>query len=158
MALVILAPPGRVTAQEDKFQLTLNVLSGYYYRDITSGEATTIYMEITNTGNQAITGIRLTSDNPKGWDISLKPDSIVYLGAGSSQTIDMSVTAPSGTERGEYTLTIIAEASQTRAATSTVLRVQNTYSIWLWIGAGLAVLVICAFVIVFLRFGRDQHH
>lgn len=155
IALVILVPSGLATAQVDRFELSLNVLPGYYYREITPGEESTIYLEIRNTGNQAVTDIGLVSDNPEGWNVVLNPDSIDYLGVSSSQSIDVSVTAPSGTGRGDYTLTFIAEASQTRTATSTVVNVVSSLSIWVWVGIGLAVLLIAAFVIIFLRFGRD---
>lgn len=154
-AIAILAPSGRITAQGDKVDLVLTMMPGFYYREITPGEESALYLEIRNGGTQAITDIRLISDNPKEWDIALKPDSIGYLGAGSSQTIDVRVTAPPGTERGEYTLTIIAEASQTRTATSTVVRVKSASSFWPWIGGGLAIFLIAAFVIIFLRLGRD---
>ncbi len=155
MILMILVPAGQAAAQENSFQLSLNVLPGYYYREITPGQESTLYLEINNTGNQAVTDIRLSSDKPAGWNVSLSPESIAYLGAGSSQSIDVSVTAPSGTERGDYTLTIIAQASQTRTATSTVVHVVSSLSVWLWVGIGLAVLLIAAFAFIFLRFGRD---
>ncbi|MFC1961862.1 NEW3 domain-containing protein [Chloroflexota bacterium] len=154
-ALVALAPLGQITAQGDRYELLLSVLPGYYYREITPGEENTLYLEIRNTGNQPITDIGLISDHPEGWDVGVRPDSVDYLGADSSQTIDLSVMAPTGTERGEYTLTLIAEASQTRTATSMVLRVESSSSFWLWIGGGVAALVIAAFVFIFLRFGRD---
>jgi len=158
IALMALVPAGLVAAQEDDLQISLNVLPGYYYQDITPGQESTIYLELRNVGNQAVTDINLitvATNNLKGWSIGLNPESIAYLGAGSSQSIDVSVTAPPGTGRGDYTLTIIAEASQTRTATSTVVNVVSSLSVWLWVGVGLAVLLIAAFVIIFLRFGRD---
>jgi uncharacterized membrane protein len=155
LALLALVPAGQAAAQQERFELSLNVLPGYYYREITPGQETTLYLEIMNTGNQAINDIRLTSDNPKEWKVDLSPESIAYLGAGSSQSIDVTVTAPPGAGRGDYTLTIIAQASQTRTATSTVVHVVSSLSVWLWVGVGLAVLLIAAFVIIFLRFGRD---
>jgi uncharacterized membrane protein len=158
IALLVLVPAGQATAQQDSFQLSLNVLPGYYYWEITPGQETTIYLEISNTGSQAVTDIKLTTvtpDNLEGWTIGLNPKSIASLGAGSSQTIDVTLTAPPGTARGDYTLTFIAEAGQTRTVTSTTVNVVNSLSVWLWVGVGLAVLLIAAFVIIFLRFGRD---
>jgi uncharacterized membrane protein len=158
IALLILVPAGQAAAQENSFQLSLNVLPGYYYWEITPGQETTIYLEIVNTGNQAITDIKLTTVTPnnlEGWSIGLNPESIASLGAGSSQTIDVTVTAPPGTERGDYTLTFIAEAGQTRTVTSTTVNVVNSLSVWLWVGIGLAILLIAAFVFIFLRYGRD---
>jgi uncharacterized membrane protein len=157
-ALVALAPAGQAAAQGESFQLSLNVLPGYYYWEITPGQETTIYLEIRNTGSQAVTDIKLTTVTPnnlEGWSIGLNPKSIASLGAGSSQTIDVTLTAPPGTARGDYTLTFIAEAGQTRTITSTTVNVVNSLTVWLWVGVGLAVLLIAAFVFIFLRYGRD---
>jgi len=158
IALMVLAPAGLAAAQENSFQLSLNVLPGYYYWEVTPGQENTIYLEIKNIGSQAVTDITLitvTPNNLEDWSIGLNPESIAYLGAGSSQTIDVTLTAPPGTARGDYTLTFIAEAGQTRTVTTTTVNVVNSLSVWLWVGVGLAILLIAAFVFIFLRFGRD---
>ena len=154
-ACMAFIPLCRASAQEARFELVLNVLPGYYYREIIPGEESTLYLEIRNNGNQAVTDISLISDAPRGWDVSLGPESIDHLSSGSSRTVKVRVTAPAGTGRGEYTLTLIAEASQASTATSLVLCVESAFSLWLWIAAGLAALVIATFVIVFLRLRRD---
>ena len=87
--------------------------------------------------------------------MDFKPDNIGYLGAGSSQTIDVKVIPGHDTDRGEYNLTFIAEANETRTATSTMLRVETGSSFWLWVGLSVAALVIAGFVAIFLRFGRQ---
>jgi len=153
--LIILAFPSRILAQGDKVELTLRLLPGYYYIEIIPGESETLYLEIENSGNKAITNIRLSSDKPKGWIVDFRPESIGYLGAGSHQAIDVNVVADPDTDKGEYTLTLIAEADQTRAVTSSVLRVENAFSVWQWVGLGVGVLVIAAFVILYRRFSRE---
>jgi len=155
VGLMILASPSRILAQDDKFELTLRLLPGYYYVEITPGENKTLYLEIENSGNKAITNIRLYSDKPKEWIVDFRPESIDYLGASSHQAIDVNVIADPDTDKGEYTLTMIAEADQTRTITSTVLRVENAFSLWQWVGLGIGALVIAGFVILFRRFGRE---
>jgi len=153
--LIILAFPSRILAQGDKVELTLRLLPGYYYIEIIPGESETLYLEIENSGNKAITNIRLSSDKPKGWIVDFRPESIGYLGAGSHQAIDVNVVADPDTDKGEYTLTLIAEADQTRAVTSSVLRVENAFSVWQWVGLGIGVLVVAGSVILYRRFGRE---
>ena len=155
VTVIMITAPGQLAGQGDKVELVLRILPGHYYREIVPEEETTLYMEIRNAGDQVITDIRLIADNPEGWTISIKPDHISYLSPGSSKTIDVSVMAPPETKRGDYTLSLIAEASQTRTVTTTVLQVEKGYSLWLWIGGGLAALVIAAFVMIYLRFGRE---
>ena len=155
VGLMILAFPSQILAQGDRVELTLRLLPGYYYIEIIPGENKTLYLEIENSGNKAITNIRLFSDKPKGWIVDFRPESIGYLGAGSHQAIDVNVVADPDTEKGEYTLTLIAEADQTRTVTSTVLRVENAFSLWQWVGLGIGALVIVGFVILYRRFGRE---
>jgi len=154
-SIMLLVPPAVLFAQEAKVDLSLRMLSEYYYKEVTPGEDNTLFMEIRNNGNKEITNIRFDSDKPQGWVVDFNPDSISYLSAGSSQTVDVNVIPSRDTGRGEYNLTFLAEANETRAATSTMLRVETGPSFWLWVGIGLAALVIAGFVIIYRRFGRQ---
>jgi len=153
--LACLVSPAVLLAQEAKVDLSLRMLPDYYYKEVAPGEDNALFMEIRNNGNKEITNIRFDSDKPEGWVVDFKPDSISYLGAGSSQTVDVKVIPSRDTGRGEYNLTFIAEANETRTATSTMLRVENGSSFWLWVGLGVAALVIAGFVIIYRRFGRQ---
>ncbi len=155
VGLMSLAFSSQILAQGDGVELTLRLLPGCYYIEIIPGENETLYLEIENSGNKAITNIRLFSDKPKGWIVDFRPESIDHLAAGNHQAIDVNVLAAPGTDKGEYTLTLIAEADQTRTVTSTVLRVENAFSLWLWIGLGVGVLVVAGFIILYRRFGRE---
>jgi len=155
VGLMILAFPSQILAQGDRVELTLRLLPRYYYIEIIPGENKTLYLEIENSGNKAITNIRLFSDKPKGWIVDFRPESIGHLGAGNHQVIDVNVVADPDTDKGEYTLTLIAEADQTRTVTSTVLRVENAFSLWQWVGLGMGALVIAGFAILYRRFGRE---
>lgn len=155
VGLMLLAFPSQMLAQGDRVELTLRLLPRYYYIEIIPGENKTLYLEIENSGNKAITNIRLFSDKPKGWIVDFKPESIGHLGAGNHQAIDVNVVAAPDIDKGEYTLTLIAEADQTRTVTSTVLLVENAFSVWQWVGLGMGALVIAGFAILYRRFGRE---
>ncbi len=151
---MILAFPSQILAQGDRVELTLRLLPRYYYIEIIPGENKTLYLEIENSGNKAITNIRLFSDKPPGWIVDFRPEFIGHLGAGNHKAIDVNVVADPDTDKGKYTLTLIAEADQTRTVTSTVLRVENAFSLWQWVGLGMGALVIAGFIILYRRFGR----
>jgi uncharacterized membrane protein len=155
VGLMILAFPSQLLAQGDRVELTLRLLPRYCYIEIIPGENKTLYLEIENSGNKAITNIRLFSDKPKGWIVDFEPESIGHLSAGNHQAIDVNVVADPDTDKGEYTLTLIAEADQTRTVTSTVLHVENAFPLWQWVGLGLGALVIAGFAILYRRFGRE---
>ena len=155
--LVFLGSPVVLFAQEgqeDKVDLSLRLLPEYYYREVIPGEENILYMEVRNNGDKEITNIVFASDNPKGWVVDFKPGSVNHLTSGSQQTVDVSVIPSRDTGRGKYHLAFLAEANETRTALSTVLRVENTASYWLWIGIGIVCIVIIGFIFVYLRFGK----
>ena len=147
--------PGMVLAQEEKTDLALRLIPGDYYKKVTPGDENILYLEIHNTGNKPITNIRLSSVEPEAWIVKFKPMSIDYLSAGSFQTVDVNIKPASDTARGEYQVSLIAEANETRKVMSTFLRVESVTSLWLWVGAAVAALVVAGFIIVFMRFGRQ---
>ena len=152
--LVFLGSPAALLAQENRVDLSLRLLSGYYYSEVTPGEDNTLYAEVRNNGNRVITNIIFDSDNPEGWTVDFEPGSIEFLGVNSHQTVDVNVIPPRDSSSGDYNLTFLAEADQTRTATSVRLRVEDGFSFWMWVGIGVAVLVFVGFVFVFRRFGR----
>ncbi|MBI2853489.1 MAG: hypothetical protein HYX87_01030 [Chloroflexi bacterium] len=143
-----------VLAQENKVDLTIRLLSEYY-KELAPGENVLLFMEVKNNGNTAISNIRFNASAPQGWQTSFVPDSISHLSAGSSQAVDVHIVPGRNTSKGDATITLLAEADQTRAVTSTFLRVKGGISLWLWVGAGIGALVLAGFIIVFLRFGRE---
>jgi len=152
--LMLAALPGQILAQDNKVELTLRLLPGHYYSEITLEESETLYLEIKNSGDEAITNIELFSDKPEGWTVDFEPESIDYLAADSHQSIDVRVIADADTVKDDYTLTLIAEADQTRAVTTTVLRVEDAFAPWRWVGLGVGALIIVLFVVLYRRFGR----
>jgi uncharacterized membrane protein len=156
MGLVsLLAAPLVVAAQVEKTDLSLYILPEYYYREITPGEDNTVYMEVRNNGDADVTDIVFTADAPEGWQVSFDPAMIAAMASGSSQTVDITVVPPVGEGRDNYRLTVIAEAAETRTVTSFTLSIEEGFSYWVWVGAGLAALVITGFIVVYRRFGHS---
>ncbi len=96
-----------------------------------------------------------SSYKPEGWVVEFKPGKIDYLAAGSSQTIDVNIKPPAQTAKGQYTVSLIAEASETRQVMNMTKMVETSKTVWLWVGAGLGVVVIAAFTLIFMRYGRQ---
>ena len=147
--------PWPILAQAEKTDLTLRLVSDSYYSRITAGEDKTIFLEIGNTGNKAVTNIRLYADLPEGWSVEFRPGLIDYLGPGSFQTVDVVIRPVSDATKGEYTVALIADANETRRVTSIFVRVESASLFWVWVGAGVAALVAAGFIIIFMRFGRQ---
>ena len=150
-----MAPCSLLYAQENKVDLSLRLLSGYYYQQVAPGESTALFMEIRNNGNTVITDIKLNTNKPKGWAVKIVPASISRLSAGSSQTIDINIIPAADSPNGEYTVIVTADATETSAAVYTTLKVKSNSRFWLWIGLGIAALVAAIFATIFLRSGKQ---
>ena len=155
MVLTLIMSPVMVLAQEANIGLTLRLIPGDRYREVTPGEENILYLEIRNTGYKPITDIRLSSDGPEDWVIRFKPMSIDYLGARSFQTVDVNIKPASNAARGRYQVNLIAKTNETRKIISASLRVETVNSLWLWVGVAVAALAVAGFVIVYRRFGRQ---
>lgn len=154
LMVMLLTAPAPALAQEGKFDLTLSVV-GFYTTTAVPGEANNFFLQARNTGLSPITGIRFTADAPDGWEVTFNPDTLSTLSPGSSNTVEVHVVPPRAVNRGDYSINLIADAEETRAVTNVFLTVEATNTFWLWVGAGVTVLVIIGFIVIFLRFGRQ---
>jgi uncharacterized membrane protein len=154
--IVLLSLPAAVFAQAPqpgKLDLTFYITGGYP-NNITPGQANQQFAVIRNNGNTTLTNIRFSANAPQGWTVNFNPARLDSLDINSSNTIEVNITPSSGASKGNYNITLIADANETRAVTDAFLRVEGGISYWLWVGIGIAALVIIGFIIVFLRFGR----
>ncbi len=155
--MTVLLLPQPSLAQEREADLTLMLFSGRYSyaHEATAGKDNIFYLEIRNTGSKAITDIRLSSDEPEGWVIDFELEEIDYLGPGSLRTVDVNIKPAPKDDKGEHRVTFIAETNEIRAETSAWVTVKAA-SFWPWIGAGIALVVVAAFIFIFIRFGRQK--
>ena len=143
-----------VLAQERETDLTLRLVSQWYGVEATAGEDNSFFLEVDNIGNEAITDIKLSSDKPEDWVIDFRPGSIDYLGPGSLQTVDVNIKPPRSIGGREHEISFIADANEIRKVEKFRVTVRIA-PLWVWIGAGGVLIVISAFVLVYLRFGRQ---
>jgi uncharacterized membrane protein len=156
MGLTAVLWPCSILAQAEKTGLTLNVVSDGYNNTITAGQEKTIFLEVWNNGNIELTNIRLSADSPKGWTVEFNPGLIDNLAPGSSQTVDVILRPARDTEKGEYNVTLIADTNETRRVTSIFVRVESASLFWVWVGIGIAALLIAGAIVIFMRFGREE--
>lgn len=147
--LVAIVPPPPLLAQD----LELSDLP--YYSKIAAGKDNVFFFEVRNNGYVPVTNIRLSSYQPEGWVVEFKPGQIDYLGPRSFQTVDVNIKPTAKTTEGEYRVTLVATANETRKVRDIQVRVETSKAVWLWIGGILAFVVAAAFTIVFLRYGRQ---
>ena len=146
--------PCSILAQEEKMDMAFRVVSDSYYYRITAGRDITIFLEVGNNGNKAITDIRLYADLPEGWTAEFRPGLIDYLGPGSSQRVVSIIRSVDNAAKGEYAVDLIAEANETIRVANIFVKVESAL-FWVWVGAGVAALVIAGSILIFMRFGRQ---
>ncbi len=152
----VLAPP-TVKAQVPKpgLDLTLNIVYDNF-NSLKAGEQRTVFLEVANYGTRELTDIRLSSESPEGWTVEITPDVIDSLSPDGVQTVEINLRPPEGIGKGPYNIAIIAQTEGIRRVTSIYLQVESGSLFWVWVAAGLAVVLIAGFVIIFLRFGREE--
>jgi len=155
VGLLALLSPSYVLAQDGNDGLILRYAAGGYNSEVVPGESKTFFVEVANDNSSSTTNIRFTSDAPKEWVVEFNPQSIDALNAGSYQTVEVSITAPQNAEKGDYSVTVIADSNIGRRAMSIYVRVEKGTNLWMWVGGVLGVVVIAVFVVIFRRFGRD---
>ncbi len=153
MTILLLSPPA--LAQERQFDLFMRLVPHRYPIEATAGKDNSFSLEINNRSTEAITDLQLSSDEPEGWVIDINPSSIDHLAPGSLYTVDVNIRPPRNAGKGEYEINFIAEASDIRKVEKTWVSVKLGQQ-WVWVGAGGVLIVVAAFVLIYMRFGRQK--
>jgi uncharacterized membrane protein len=149
--------PCTVLAQPPKTDqgLTLNIVYDNF-SSLKAGEQRTVFLEVANYGTRELTDIRLSSESPEGWTVEITPAVINSLSPDGVQTVEISLSPPEDTRKGPYNIAIIAQTNSIRRVTSIYLQVESGSLLWVWVAAGMAVLLIGGFVFIFMRFGKEE--
>jgi uncharacterized membrane protein len=151
---LVLAQQQQQPPQPVKTDLTLNIVYDGF-SSLKAGEERTLFLEVGNAGDKALTDIRLLAEAPEGWTVTFSPDVIDSLAPGSLQTVDVLLKTADNAAGGDYNIAVIGQASETRRVTSVYVRVESSSMLWVWVGATIGVVLIAGFVAIFWRFGRD---
>jgi len=146
--------PTTILAPGEIIRLDL-LLVGRYNNRVTAGENATFFLEIRNSGNKMITNIRLSSIQPERWVVDFKPGTIDSLSPKNFQALELNIKPEDKAVEGSYTVTLIADASETRRVLDIWLTVEASEGYWLWIGGIILLVVVAGFIIVYRRFGRE---
>lgn len=155
VGLVALLLPSYTVAQDWNEGLIFRYVAGGYGSEVVPGESATFFIEVANNSNVSTTNILFTADAPKEWMVEFKPQNIEVLNAGNFQTVEVGITTPQNAEKGNYSVTVIADSSIGRRVMDIYVSVEKGTNLWIWVGCILGVIAITVFVITFLRFNRD---
>ena len=121
---------------------------------VTTGSSVTFTAKITNTGYTPVTGLKVGVNVPSGWDSSITPVQVEALNPSASYTFTLVATAPGDTVAGDYMVTLTALSDQVNSDAVQVRVTASTPTSWGLIGVGVAVVMVVALLIVFIKFRR----
>ena len=127
-----------------------------YYREATAGEDNFFTMTVRNAGSGELTGIKFSAHKPRDWTVEFQPSEIDRLAPGGSREVEVIIKPASNTADRYHDVTLIAESRQAQQTTNVRVRVEEPKGLWMWIGGAIAVLVIGAFTLIFLRLSRSK--
>lgn len=120
--LILLAVPvSQPALAQERIDLTLTVFPRDLNKEVRAGQENRLFLEVRNTGTEALTRLRFSSTRPAGWSVEFKPAEVERLGPGGVQTVDMIIIPLRNAPAGAYSMTIIAEANEVRRVTDIFL-------------------------------------
>lgn len=117
MSLLAIYPLGTVFAQQEEavYNLVLTPITRRYDTEVVAGKLKYFPVEVENLGTATVDNITFSLDKPEGWTIEISPDKVDLLGALDSETIELTIKPPAGTEPGDYMVTLRASGAQASA-------------------------------------------
>ncbi|HSW58480.1 MAG TPA: NEW3 domain-containing protein [Dehalococcoidales bacterium] len=156
LAAVILMTVGwavPAAAEDPKTDLVL-MLTGGFSGTVTVGQESLFYLALKNTGETQIENITFGHDAPAGLQVRFRPDSVAALSPGSSTTVDVIILADKKTDRPNYHINLVASSPQIRTITTLYFSVSGGSSYWVWVGLGIGILAVIAFVLIYRRMNK----
>jgi len=121
---------------------------------VTTGGSTTFTAKITNTGYTPVTTIKVGVNAPTDWDVTITPVSVQSLKPSESYAFNVAVNTPSDTVAGDYMITFVGLSDQVNSDSVQVRVTATAPTSWGLIGVGVAVVMVIALLVVFMRFRR----
>ncbi len=154
LLFVCLLLPQNAAAQE-KHALVMSFVNTGYQLELSAGRDNHYSLELRNFGREALTNIQLDADTIEGWSIEFSPDVVPSLGPGNVRLVDVYFHPTSTTQRRVQHLRIIATSGDYQMIQGYELRIKSA-PVVLWVVIGILVVVVAAFILIFVKIGRKQ--
>jgi len=121
---------------------------------MTAGGSTTFTVKVTNTGHTPVTSVSLNVALPEDWESSVTPVQADSLKPRESFTFNVVINTPDDTVAGDYLITLTGLSDQVESDEVQVRITVTAPTSWGLIGIGLAVVMVIALVLIFMKFKR----
>ena len=139
-----------------QFSMSLTTPDGRLNANGPAGGVIARTLSIQNTGTAPLTAVTLSETLPSGWTVTYDPAGpIASIAPGQSVTVTANMVPAANAIAGDYVATFTVNAPDASTTASADIRVTvETPLNWLFVGAGLIVLILLALGWIFQRYGR----
>jgi len=135
------------------YDMELTTPTGLLSASITSGREKTLELLVKNTGSSELRNVTFNTSKPKDWEISIKPDSIPFLKAGASTSVQATIKAAKKAIPGDY-LSKITVKTPEASSTASIRLLVKTPLLWGWLGIFIILGTLGAIYYLFQKYGR----
>jgi uncharacterized membrane protein len=118
-----------------------------------AGAASTVAIQVDNTGSAPLQQVTLTATPPNGWQVDFSPATIDTVAPGEVVDVTATITAASDAVAGDYRLTLLSKVPEAQDQIELRVTVQ-TSALWGFVGIALVVIALGGLGVVFWRLGR----
>ena len=136
------------------YTLSLATKDGRLNGHGSAGNASTLAVNVTNTGTADIANVKLTGTGPSGWNVTFDTPTIASVAAGATVTVNAQIKASGDAIAGDYPVTISISGDSASRDSIEIRYTVETSLVWGVVGAALIVAVAGGVWFVFQRFGR----
>jgi uncharacterized membrane protein len=134
--------------------LTVSGEGGRMSANAYAGQASPLTIIVRNTGSEAARDITLDASAPEDWKTSFAPKEVSELGAGKSQSVQLTLTPSTRAIAGDYQTTVTADAAAGQSDSENFRITVLTSTLWGMVGVGVIAIALLVVVFAVARFGR----
>ncbi|WP_047246538.1 COG1470 family protein [Maribacter thermophilus] len=135
------------------YDMELTTPTGLLSSSITSGREKKMELLVRNTGSSELKNVTFSSNKPKDWEVSIKPDTIPFIKAGSQEKITATIKAADKAVPGDYLPKITAKTPEV-SSTASIRFLVKTPLLWGWVGILIILGTLGAIYYLFKKYGR----
>jgi len=135
------------------YEMDLTTPTGLLSTKITAGNEKRLELTVVNSGSSELKDIVFSASEPKNWEVTFKPDTVISLQAGERTNVFATVKAYEKAIPGDYVTNITARTSEVSSQVSIRISVK-TALLWGWLGVLIVIATIVVIFYLFRKYGR----
>ncbi|WP_321479710.1 NEW3 domain-containing protein [uncultured Bacteroides sp.] len=135
------------------YKMELTTPKGLLSTDVTAGDTKKIQLVVKNRGTIDLTDVKLTANQPAGWNVTFEPQKLASVKAGESAQVVATIKASKKALPGDYVVKMNAKTPEVTSDTEFRIAVK-TPMIWGWLGIVIIIGACGGVYYLFRKYGR----